>query len=65
MLDVLALDWTHAYVLQLAVLDELAVAAILELNDLVHILGRWRCSVQRVLIVDKAIATITCALVQL
>ena len=65
MLDVLALHWTHAYVLQLTVLDELAVAAILELNDLVHILGRWRCSVQRVLIVDKAIATITCTLVQL
>ena len=65
MLDVLAFHRTHANVLQLAVLDELAVAAILELNDLVHILGRWRRSVQRVLIVDKGIATITCTLVQL
>ena len=64
-LDILALNWTHAYVRHLTVLDELAVAAILELNDLVYILRRRRCPVQRVLIVDKGIATITCTLVQL
>ena len=65
MLDILALNWTHAYVRHLAVLDELAITAILELNDLVYILRRRRRSVQRVLIVDKGIATFTRTLVQL
>ncbi len=44
-LDVLAFRWADADVLNLAILKKLAVMSVLELNDLVHVLGRWCCLV--------------------
>ena len=44
-LDVLTLDWTHANVLDLAVLQELTIVTVLVLNDLMDVLRGWGCSV--------------------
>ena len=40
--DVLAFSWADADVFNLAILKKLAVMSVLELNDLVHVLRRWR-----------------------
>jgi len=44
-LDVLTLDWANANVLDLAVLQELAIVTVLELNDLMNVLRGWGCTI--------------------
>ena len=37
----LCFDWTHADIFDLAILNQLAILSVLELNDLMNVLG-WR-----------------------